>query len=510
MDDREVVAAIAAGDPAGIAVAYDRYAGGIYGYCHWVLHQPEPAAEALRETFVVAATLGDLPEAPKLRPWLYAVARNECQRRLATMPAHPGDHADGAAAVANLPDHLVHEADRPAEELDPEQAEWRELTQAVLAELEPDEREVIELILRHDLYDSDLATALGVSWSQAYALTSRARGRLEQNLGTLLIARTKREDCPALGALLADWDGQPLPEQTRGPISEHVERCAVCAGHRRTALRPAALSGLPPMAEPPAIVRDEVMKLCSPTTPETPMYRRSAERVRPASFPEAIRAMRWNSIRSNPGTAIACLALVLWVVAAVTVALLTLTSSRSPQALAAGSSATAPATSAQPATAPGTTPAATRTSAAARPSRSDTLPSADPAPTAGQSLLPAVGAGQPTVSAFPSSARPSTSPSPTRSTSPSAKPSTSPSAKPSATATARRLPLPRPPPRRHPYRRLSQGDRPTLPSSASWQASARLLRVATVLGWSGPSRLSRAARVCSSNGIASATRPASW
>ena len=85
MDDREVVAAIAAGDPAGIAVAYDRHAAGLYGYCHWMLAQPADAAEAVRDTFVVAATLGDLPEAPKLRPWLYAVARNECLRR----PAYP-------------------------------------------------------------------------------------------------------------------------------------------------------------------------------------------------------------------------------------------------------------------------------------------------------------------------------------------------------------------------------------------------------------------------------------
>ena len=72
--------AIAAGDPAGIAVAYDRCAAGLYGYCDWMLHQPAHAAEAVREAFVVAATLGDLPEAPELRPWLYAVARNECLR----------------------------------------------------------------------------------------------------------------------------------------------------------------------------------------------------------------------------------------------------------------------------------------------------------------------------------------------------------------------------------------------------------------------------------------------
>ena len=94
MDDREVVAAIAAGDPAGIAVAYDRYAADLYGYCRWMLPQPTDAAEAVQETFVVATTLGDLPAAPKLRPWLYAVARNECLRRLRTTPAVPGEQAD--------------------------------------------------------------------------------------------------------------------------------------------------------------------------------------------------------------------------------------------------------------------------------------------------------------------------------------------------------------------------------------------------------------------------------
>jgi RNA polymerase sigma factor (sigma-70 family) len=434
MDDREVVAAIAAGDPAGIAVAYDRYAAGLYGYCHWMLPQPAEAAEATRETFVVAATLGDLPEAPKLRPWLFAVARNECQRRLAAGPAAPGGYSDVADAV-HLPDHGGNEADRPAEEIDPEQAEWQRLTQAVLAELEPDEREVIELSLRHELYDSDLATALGVSWSQAYALTSRARGRLEKNLGALVVARTKREDCPALGALLAEWDGQ-LTEQTYGLVGEHIEHCGVCAGHGRSALRSAALSGLPPMAEPPTGLRDEVMKLCSPTTPETPMYRRSTERARPASFPEAIRSMSWGSIRSNPGAAIASLAVMVWIVAAVVVALLTLTSSHSAQALATRPSVSAPATSAQAATTRGTTPPATRTSAAPRPSPSRTLPSADLALTSGPTTAPPL--SSPTPSTSPSrstSPSPSTSPKPSPSTSPSTSPSPKPSASTSSSAT---------------------------------------------------------------------------
>jgi RNA polymerase sigma factor (sigma-70 family) len=443
MDDREVVAAIAAGDPAGIAVAYDRYAAGLYGYCHWMLPQSADPAEATQETFVVAATLGDLPEAPKLRPWLYSVTRNECQRRLAIASAVPAEHADAADLAAHLPGHSANEADRPTEETDPEQAEWQRVTQAALAELEPDEREVIELSLRHDLYDSDLAAVLGVSWSEAYTLTSRARGRLEKNLGAPLIARTRRWSCPALGALLADWSGE-LTEQTCSLVGEHIEHCGACAGHRRAALRSAALSGLPPMAEPPAGLRDEVMKLCSPRTPETPMYRRSAEQGRPASFSEAIRTMRWDSIRSNPGALIASLAVLVWVVAVVSVSLLTLAGSHSAQALATGPGVRTPATSPRAATTGGTTPAASRTSATARPSGSSAPPSADPAGAAGQSPSPTGGAGQSTAPSSPSSSpvtstspkpSPSSSPKPSASPKPSTSPSTSPSPPPSSSAT---------------------------------------------------------------------------
>ena len=434
MEDREVVAAIAAGDPAGIAAAYDRYAAGLYGYCHWMLHQPADAAEAVRETFVVAATLGDLPESPRLRPWLYAVARNECLRRGGPTSA-PVEQADAAGPDAHPADQPP---DQPAEPSDPEQAELQKLIHAVLEELKPDEREVIELSLRHDLYDNDLATALGASWSQAYTLTSRARSQLEKDLGALLVARTKRADCPALGTLLADWDGE-LTEQTRDRIAEHIEHCGICAAHRRSALRPAALSGLESPAVLPAALRDEVMKLCSPTTPEVPMYRRSAERARPASFPEAIRSLRWGNIRSNPGAAIAVGAIVLWIVAAVGVTLLTLAGSHSAQALAPGPSVSGAATSPAAAATRGASPATTRTSASARPSPASSQTAASLAPAAGRSASPTGSAGQLLVSPSP---KPSKSASPKPSTSASPKPSTSSSASPSSSASGSSSPSP--------------------------------------------------------------------
>lgn len=123
MDDREVIAAIAAGDPAGIEAAYDKYAAALYGYCYWMLRHPATAAEAMRDTFVVAATtVSDLPEVPELHPWLYALSRRECLSRLRTMWASRGASADAADQPVG--------ADR-----EPGPARWQTQISGILAEL---------------------------------------------------------------------------------------------------------------------------------------------------------------------------------------------------------------------------------------------------------------------------------------------------------------------------------------------------------------------------------------
>src|SRR5215469_6696955 len=83
MRDAEVVAAIMAGDPEGLAEAYDKYASPLYTYCRSMLREPADAADAVQDTFVIAASkVAGLRDHDGLRPWLYAVARNECLRRL--------------------------------------------------------------------------------------------------------------------------------------------------------------------------------------------------------------------------------------------------------------------------------------------------------------------------------------------------------------------------------------------------------------------------------------------
>jgi len=85
MQDRELVAAIVAGDPGGLAEAYDRYAAPLYTYCRFMLPDPRPpaeAADAVADTFIIAtAKLPGLRDPDQLGSWLNAVARNECLRR---------------------------------------------------------------------------------------------------------------------------------------------------------------------------------------------------------------------------------------------------------------------------------------------------------------------------------------------------------------------------------------------------------------------------------------------
>ena len=82
MQDRSVVAAVIAGDADGFGAACDQYAASLYARCRAVLPEPE-AADAVLDTFLVAAAkLDGLRDPERLGPWLHAVARNECLRRL--------------------------------------------------------------------------------------------------------------------------------------------------------------------------------------------------------------------------------------------------------------------------------------------------------------------------------------------------------------------------------------------------------------------------------------------
>src|ERR1700733_5299599 len=239
MRESEVVASIVAGDPLGLAAAYDRYADPLYKYCRTLLADPADAADAVQDTFVMAASrLGGLRDPDRLRPWLYAVARNEALRILRSKR--------GTSALDEARDMTDDSGDLAAG-ADAERADLRALLEDAALGLNPGGREVIELQLRQGLDTAEVATVLGVSRNHAHALLSRARDQLEACLGVLLVGRAGRAECGDLGAMLAGWDGR-LTVLLRKRVHRHIEHCPTCSARRASELRPAMLLDLSPGA----------------------------------------------------------------------------------------------------------------------------------------------------------------------------------------------------------------------------------------------------------------------
>jgi RNA polymerase sigma factor (sigma-70 family) len=300
MRDSEVVAAIVSGDPEGLAEAYDKYAAPLYNYCRTLLREPADAADAVQDTFVTAASrLSALRDPERLRSWLYAVARNECHRRLRGGSAQ--------APLEEAPDVTDESADVSA---DAERRELRALINAALGGVGPAEREVLELQLRQGLDGGEVAAVLGLSRNHAHALLSRARDQLETSLGVLLVARTGRSACAELDALLGDWDGQ-LTVLLRKRLNRHIEHCPICSDRRRRELAPAMFLGVAPILALPAIaealpagLRETVLHAAAPGASSG-----SALALGRGGFPKPLSRPPHAWLHSRPvqaGTAVAC------------------------------------------------------------------------------------------------------------------------------------------------------------------------------------------------------------
>ena len=322
MRDSEMVAAIVAGDPEGLAEAYDRYASPLYTYCRSLLRESADAADAVQDTFVIAASrLAGLRDQNRLRPWLYAVARNECHRRLRARTVQVTTPLDEMPDVTDSAADVSGEAERD---------ELRTLLRSAVRGLNSGEHDLIELQLRQGLDVAEIAAVLGVSRNHAHALLSRARDQLEISLGALLVARSGRKDCAALNTMLADWDGQ-LNVLMRKRINRHIESCPACAERKKRELTPALLLGLAPLAALPAAMppglREQVLRLASSDTPDAAAHRASvAQRTQPFGhhgFPKPLDPPKspWWRTRSRQAAAAAAVAAAIAAITLIAVAL---------------------------------------------------------------------------------------------------------------------------------------------------------------------------------------------
>lgn len=248
--DAQLVAGVLAGDREAFATVYDRYGDKLYDFSYSMLRHREEAADAVADSFVLfAERLGQLREPDRLRPWLYAIVRSECLRRLkARKRFAPGGE-----------DELIAMPDRsPSPEAEAEQAALRELVWNAAEGLADRDRALLDLHLRQGLDGAELGEAMGVSANNAYVMLNRLRAQVERSLGALLIARLARKECDELDGMLADWDGRFSP-LIRKRVARHVDKCDVCSDRRRKIVSPWALLASVPVFTAPLYLRDRVV-----------------------------------------------------------------------------------------------------------------------------------------------------------------------------------------------------------------------------------------------------------
>ncbi|MEU1669856.1 sigma-70 family RNA polymerase sigma factor [Streptomyces sparsogenes] len=312
-----------AAHPQRSLARYEPYLDGLFTYCLSVLCEHDAATAALGEALAVAerqhargrgrvAAEGDL-----CRPWLYALARWACLRKLAELrhlkgPGGPGGRGDrgdrgdraypgepgapgGPGGIAErtgrprppeVPAQRRHR-DRPAPP-DPAQsgpasptartgpaapgpasptpsptAAQRRRELAALAWPEaagttPEQREALELAVRHRLTPREVAAALGKERDETRALLASAACEVERTRAALAVVELGH--CPVVARLAGDTQVL-LSAALRRELVRHVDDCRECRAmaERATAGGPwpgtaAAPAALPVLEAPRAAV----------------------------------------------------------------------------------------------------------------------------------------------------------------------------------------------------------------------------------------------------------------
>ncbi|RII12503.1 hypothetical protein DSC45_25485 [Streptomyces sp. YIM 130001] len=251
---------------------YEPYLDGLFTYCLSVLCDHDVATAALGDVLALAERRGTRAPAAdsERRAWLYALARWACLRQLAEarrkrQAAHrarppasgkaASGKADGGKADSGKPTGTTAPAwadetgkakagtarTEPAETADPtvasDQERRREL--ALLAWPEaagttPEQREALELAVRHGLSTREVASVLGMEQVTARELLSAAACEVERTRAALAVV--EKGTCPSVARLTGD-NQLLLGTALRAELVRHVDDCPRC---RRTAERAGA------------------------------------------------------------------------------------------------------------------------------------------------------------------------------------------------------------------------------------------------------------------------------
>ncbi|GAA4011209.1 hypothetical protein GCM10022384_65400 [Streptomyces marokkonensis] len=327
--------------------AYDAYLDGLFTYCLSVLCDHDAATAALGDVLVLAERRGHRgPEsAGDRRAWLYALARWACLRKLAeAKQKRPSSHAagrpdadrqrpalpataygerDGRAGQSGSNGRAVRGdgnsgravRDGSGEERRPPHRDLALLAWPEAAGTAPEQREALELAVRHHLAAHEVAAVLGMDLAAARELLASAACEVERTRAALAVVETGT--CPGVARLTGD-NQYVLSAALRRELVRHVDDCPRC---RRTA--EGAIPGRWPgtsvtPAELPVLVAPRAALHVAMAHP--PRARGSAPRFDRRGFPMAPkdRAARRDRLRARAvtttvvATVIAAPVLALW------------------------------------------------------------------------------------------------------------------------------------------------------------------------------------------------------
>lgn len=222
---------------------YEPYLDGLFTYCLSVLCDHDAATAVLGDVLAIAERQhGRCPSGTAERKaWMYALARWACLRRLTEQRRRrQGAHTGRPTAP-----------EEPAPRVPPNTAQRRRAELALLAWPEaagttPEQREALELAVRHGLGAAQIACVLGRERVATRELLAAAACEVERTRAALAVV--ERGNCPAVGRLTGD-NRVLLSAALRQELVRHVDDCPRC---RRAAERAGAGGPWPGSAVTPA------------------------------------------------------------------------------------------------------------------------------------------------------------------------------------------------------------------------------------------------------------------
>lgn len=166
--DEELADAFRSGDDGAFSILYERYRRTLYVFGERMLGSAEAAADLVQDTFLgIYERRHELQSLRSFRGWLFTVGRNRCLTLLRQQKTRG---------------RLGASADSEPQEKEPpallESAEESRLVQRALAEMPPEQREVLVLREYQELSYREIAEITGATESAVKARLFRARQAL--------------------------------------------------------------------------------------------------------------------------------------------------------------------------------------------------------------------------------------------------------------------------------------------------------------------------------------------